>query len=38
LHAGLSATVEVDTHYKRPWLTWLQRTFSGSAQASEKEH
>src|SRR5439155_14623625 len=20
LHAGLSATVEVDTHYRRPWL------------------
>lgn len=23
LHAGLSATVEVDTHYRKPWLVWL---------------
>jgi membrane fusion protein (multidrug efflux system) len=23
LHAGLSATVEVDTKHRRPWLVWL---------------
>jgi membrane fusion protein (multidrug efflux system) len=23
LHAGLSATVEVDTHHSNPWLVWL---------------
>jgi membrane fusion protein, multidrug efflux system len=23
LHAGLSATVEVDTHHRKPWLVWL---------------
>jgi membrane fusion protein, multidrug efflux system len=38
LHAGLSATVEVDTHYRRPWLVWLDhlkdRLF-GTAQAAE---
>jgi membrane fusion protein (multidrug efflux system) len=36
LHAGLSVTVEVDTHYQRPWLLWLQRgyaRFFGSTQA-----
>jgi membrane fusion protein (multidrug efflux system) len=25
LHAGLSATVEVDTHYRRPWLGRVER-------------
>jgi membrane fusion protein, multidrug efflux system len=38
LHAGLSVTVEVDTHYQRPWLAWLQRAFGhlfGSARAAE---
>lgn len=39
LHAGLSATVEVDTHYRRPWLVWLDRVtgglIGGTAQASE---
>jgi membrane fusion protein (multidrug efflux system) len=38
LHAGLSVTVEVDTHHKRPWLDWLERgydRFFGSAQAAE---
>ena len=25
LHAGLSATVEVDTQHRRPWLVWLQQ-------------
>jgi len=29
LHAGLSATVEVDTQYRRPWLDWIKHTFSG---------
>jgi membrane fusion protein, multidrug efflux system len=33
LHAGLSATVEVDTKYRRPWLAWLQSHLLGSAQA-----
>ena len=40
LHAGLSATVEVDTRYRRPWLAWLDRTASrlfGAAQAGEKQ-
>jgi membrane fusion protein (multidrug efflux system) len=39
LHAGLSATVEVDTHHRQPWLVWLtEKTdkFFGTAQASEK--
>ncbi len=40
LHAGLSANVEVDTHYRRPWLVWLDRVtgglIGGTAQASEK--
>jgi membrane fusion protein, multidrug efflux system len=38
LHAGLSATVEVDTHYRRPWLVWLQRSYDrlfGTARAAE---
>ncbi|HTW52296.1 MAG TPA: HlyD family secretion protein [Stellaceae bacterium] len=38
LHAGLSATVEVDTHYRRPWLAWLQRSYDrlfGTARAAE---
>ncbi len=37
LHAGLSATVEVDTHYRRPWMVWLDRAtanlFGGRATA-----
>src|SRR5205807_8219329 len=39
LHAGLSATVEIDTQYRRPWLVWLDRKtggFFGTAQAREK--
>ncbi len=38
LHAGLSANVEVDTHYRRPWLVWLDRVtghLSGGAEARE---
>ena len=38
LHAGLSVSVDVDTHYRRPWLVWLDRSWSrafGSAQAGE---
>jgi membrane fusion protein (multidrug efflux system) len=38
LHAGLSVTVEVDTHHKRPWLDWLERgydRFFGSTRAAE---
>jgi membrane fusion protein (multidrug efflux system) len=41
LHAGLSATVEVDTQYRRPWLVWLDRTTSrlfGTARAGEAQH
>jgi membrane fusion protein (multidrug efflux system) len=41
LHAGLSATVEVDTHRRRPWLAWVQRTTDrlfGTAQAGEAPH
>jgi membrane fusion protein (multidrug efflux system) len=40
LHAGLSATVSVDTHYRRPWLAWLDRTVGrlfGTAQAGERQ-
>jgi membrane fusion protein (multidrug efflux system) len=40
LHAGLSATVEVDTHYRRPWLVWLDRmtgNLFGTAQAGEHQ-
>ena len=36
LHAGLSATVEVDTHYRKPWLVWLTEKAGplfGTAQA-----
>lgn len=38
LHAGLSATVEVDTHYRRPWLVWFQDGYArlfGTARAAE---
>jgi membrane fusion protein, multidrug efflux system len=38
LHAGLSASVEVDTQHRRPWLVWLQQKtgiLSGTAQAGE---
>jgi len=38
LHAGLSVTVDVDTQYRRPWLTWVQHAYShifGSASAAE---
>src|SRR5207302_3581191 len=41
LHAGLSATVEIDTQYRRPWLVWLDRKtggFFGTAQAGEAQH
>jgi len=40
LHAGLSATVEVDTKYRRPWLVWLDRVTGrlfGTAQAGEQK-
>ena len=36
LHAGLSATVEVDTQHRRPWLVWLAEktgNLFGTAQA-----
>ena len=38
LHAGMSVTVEVDTKYRRPWLTWIQGSYArlfGSAHADE---
>jgi membrane fusion protein, multidrug efflux system len=38
LHAGLSAYVEVDTHYQRPWLVWIESAFGrvfGTARAAE---
>jgi len=41
LHAGLSATVEVDTKHRRPWLAWIHRTTDrlfGTAQAGEAPH
>jgi membrane fusion protein (multidrug efflux system) len=41
LHAGLSASVEVDTHYRRPWLDWVQATSArlfGTAHADEPQH
>jgi len=41
LHAGLSATVEIDTQYRRPWLVWLDRTTDrlfGTARAGEAPH
>jgi len=40
LHAGLSATVEVDTGYRRPWLIWLQQSYDRifkSAKAAESK-
>lgn len=40
LRAGLSATVEVDTRHRRPWLVWLQRktgNLFGIAQAGEAQ-
>lgn len=40
LHAGLSVTVEVDTHYRRPWLVWLEHGydhFFGTARAAESK-
>jgi membrane fusion protein (multidrug efflux system) len=40
LHAGLSVTVNVDTHYRRPWLIWLKRgydRFFGTARAAESK-
>jgi membrane fusion protein, multidrug efflux system len=41
LHAGLSATVEVDTGYRRPWLDRVDRLLawlagSGTSRAAEK--
>jgi membrane fusion protein, multidrug efflux system len=41
LHAGLSATVEVDTHYRHAWLVWFDDVFAhvfGTAQAREIRH
>jgi membrane fusion protein, multidrug efflux system len=41
LHAGLSATVEVDTHYRHPWLVWIDHTIGrvfGTAQAHDLHH
>jgi membrane fusion protein, multidrug efflux system len=41
LHAGLSATVEVDTKYRKPWLVWVDRKTGGlfdGAQAGEALH
>jgi membrane fusion protein (multidrug efflux system) len=41
LHAGLSATVEVDTRHRRAWLAWLDRTSErlfGTARAGEAPH
>ena len=38
LHAGLSANVEVDTHYRKPWLVKVEGFFDhlfGTAQAGE---
>ncbi|HEX6442038.1 MAG TPA: HlyD family secretion protein [Stellaceae bacterium] len=40
LHAGLSATVEIDTHYRRPWLDWVEATSArlfGTARADEPQ-
>ncbi len=40
LHAGLSATVEVDTKHRKPWLVWLDRVTGrlfGTAQAGEQQ-
>jgi membrane fusion protein (multidrug efflux system) len=41
LHAGLSATVDVDTHYRRPWMVWAENTAArvfGTARAGEPAH
>jgi membrane fusion protein, multidrug efflux system len=41
LHAGLSATVEVDTHYRHPWAVRLDRAVGrlfGTAQARDLQH
>jgi len=41
LASGFSVNVEVDTHHQRPWLVWLQRSFSrvfGTAEAGETKH
>jgi membrane fusion protein (multidrug efflux system) len=41
LQAGLSASVEVDTKNRRPWLAWVQRTSDrlfGTARAGEAPH
>jgi len=35
LHAGLSATVDVDTRYRRPWLDWISGHLFGTARADE---
>ena len=38
LHAGLSVTVSVDTHHRRPWMVWVERSydrFFGTARAAE---
>ena len=38
LHAGLSVTVDVDTHYRRPWMVWVQRNYDrlfGLARVAE---
>ena len=40
LHAGLSATVEIDTHYRRPWLVWVDNAAArlfGIAEAGEPQ-
>jgi len=41
LHAGLSATVEVDTQFRRPLSLWLEHSLSrlfGPARAGETQH
>ncbi|HEX3952720.1 MAG TPA: HlyD family secretion protein, partial [Stellaceae bacterium] len=41
LHAGLSVTVSVDTHYRHPWLVWLDNSFGhlfGAANATDAPH
>jgi membrane fusion protein (multidrug efflux system) len=40
LHAGLSATVEIDTHYRRPWMVWAENSAAklfGTARAGESQ-
>ncbi len=40
LHAGLSATVEIDTHYRRPWMVWAENSAAklfGTARAGEPQ-